>query len=285
MRIGAVFERARDAGSAKEQTAKHLASTGNTAYRVAGLTIRPNEPGFLPFSVLNRLRREVLEALTANKGREVSETKMKVTPNTVPYPEKKVDFRANILNQYARRFYERHGASVTEGAFETLSDTVGKTGDDDTLLHPSPAGHVRETRRVGASGKGAVEDSATDIIPTVWSSTARSARCTSSGKVGAWRPIREERGGIHMKWVMFYETAADGLSKAMANYQAHRARLDEFHRRGLLLMAGPWADPSEGALGVFVSREGAEEFIREDPFVVNGVVSKWTLKEWNEVLV
>ena len=87
-----------------------------------------------------------------------------------------------------------------------------------------------------------------------------------------------------MKWVMFYETAADGLPKAMANYEAHRARLDEFHRRGLLLMAGPWADPSEGALGIFVSREGAEEFIRDDPFVVNGVVSKWTLKEWNEVL-
>jgi uncharacterized protein len=87
-----------------------------------------------------------------------------------------------------------------------------------------------------------------------------------------------------MKCVMFYETTPDGLPKAMANYEAHRARLDEFHRRGLLLMAGPWKDPSEGAVGIFVSREAAEEFISEDPFVTHGVVSKWTLKEWNEVL-
>jgi len=33
-----------------------------------------------------------------------------------------------------------------------------------------------------------------------------------------------------------------------------------------------------------VSREAAEEFIREDPFVLNQVVSKWTIREWNEVL-
>jgi uncharacterized protein YciI len=87
-----------------------------------------------------------------------------------------------------------------------------------------------------------------------------------------------------MKYVMFYEMAADGLAKAKTHYPAHRARLDDFHRRGLLLMAGPWDNPAEGALGIFVSREAAEEFIKEDPFVVNGAVSKWTIREWNEVL-
>jgi uncharacterized protein len=94
-------------------------------------------------------------------------------------------------------------------------------------------------------------------------------------------PEHEE---VQMKWVMLYETAPDGLSKAMENYEAHRARLDEFHRRGSLLMAGPWGDPSEGAMGIFVDREGAEEFIAGDPFVLHGVVSKWDIKEWNEVL-
>ncbi len=87
-----------------------------------------------------------------------------------------------------------------------------------------------------------------------------------------------------MKYVMFYETAPDAIEKARTHYPAHRTRLDEFHRRGVLLMAGPWSNPAEGALGIFVSREAAEEFIKEDPFVVNGVISKWTIKEWNEVL-
>lgn len=87
-----------------------------------------------------------------------------------------------------------------------------------------------------------------------------------------------------MKVVMLYEVAADGLAKARVHLQAHRARLDDFHARGVLLMAGPYANPMEGAMGVFTSREAAEEFIKGDPFVVNGVVRKWTLREWNEVL-
>lgn len=87
-----------------------------------------------------------------------------------------------------------------------------------------------------------------------------------------------------MKVVMLYEVAPDGLPNARVHYQAHRARLNEFHARGSLLMAGPFANPAEGAMGVFTSRAAAEEFIRDDPFVVYGVVAKWTLREWNEVL-
>jgi uncharacterized protein YciI len=87
-----------------------------------------------------------------------------------------------------------------------------------------------------------------------------------------------------MKVVMFYEVAPDGIAKVQANYVAHRARLNEFHARGVLLMAGPYANPAEGAMAVFTNREAGEEFIKGDPFVLNGVVSKWTLREWNEVL-
>jgi len=87
-----------------------------------------------------------------------------------------------------------------------------------------------------------------------------------------------------MKVVMHYEVASDGMSRARIHYPAHRARLDEFHARGSLLMAGPFANPTEGAMGVFTSRDAAEEFIRGDPFVVNGVVARWTLREWNEFL-
>ena len=87
-----------------------------------------------------------------------------------------------------------------------------------------------------------------------------------------------------MKYVMIYETEPDGLAKAPAHFAGHRKRLDEFHARGLLLMAGPLVAPTDRALGVFTTREAAEEFIREDPFVLNGVVSKWSIREWNEVL-
>jgi uncharacterized protein len=98
------------------------------------------------------------------------------------------------------------------------------------------------------------------------------------------RGRRFHRGGKSVKVVMFYEMAPDGFSKVMANLEGHRARLNEFHAKGVLLMAGPFADPAEGALGIFTDKKAAEEFIEGDPFVMNGVVGKWRLSEWNEVL-
>jgi len=84
-----------------------------------------------------------------------------------------------------------------------------------------------------------------------------------------------------MRIVMFYEMAPDALAKVKEHFPAHRARLDAFHARGVLLGAGPLGNPPEGAMGIFTTREDAEEFVRDDPFVTNGLVSKWRLVEWN----
>ena len=88
-----------------------------------------------------------------------------------------------------------------------------------------------------------------------------------------------------MKYVLFYESAEDVRSKAPLHMPAHRARYEEFHARGSLLMLGTFANPQEeGSMAIFTSREAAEEFARGDPFVLNGVVRRWQLREWNEVL-
>ncbi len=87
-----------------------------------------------------------------------------------------------------------------------------------------------------------------------------------------------------MKTLMFYEMAVDGMPKAQAHYTAHVARLKEFQSRGVLMMAGPYGSPPVGALGVFTTREAAEEFSKGDPFVLNGVVARTTLHDWNEAL-
>ena len=88
-----------------------------------------------------------------------------------------------------------------------------------------------------------------------------------------------------MKIVVFYDVAEGGRERIPASYPGHVARLHEFHGRGVLLMAGPLGNPPEGALAVFTDRAAAEEFIADDPFVVNGVVGKWRMVEWNEALV
>jgi uncharacterized protein len=89
-----------------------------------------------------------------------------------------------------------------------------------------------------------------------------------------------------MKAVVFYESAAGLADKAPLHAAAHRARWREFAERGDLLMIGPFANAQEdGAMGIFTTREAAEEFVRGDPFVLHEVVRNWTIREWNEALV
>jgi len=87
-----------------------------------------------------------------------------------------------------------------------------------------------------------------------------------------------------VKYVLFYEPGDDVAAKAPQHYPAHRARFEDFHTRGTLLMIGPFTNPQEGALAVFTTREAAEEFAHGDPFVVHGVVGSWRVNEWNEAL-
>ncbi len=87
------------------------------------------------------------------------------------------------------------------------------------------------------------------------------------------------------KYVLLYESAPGVHEKAPVHFPAHSDRLQRFHGRGDLLMVGAFGDPqTEGSMAIFTSREAAEEFVSADPFVLNGVVSDWQIREWNEAL-
>ena len=88
---------------------------------------------------------------------------------------------------------------------------------------------------------------------------------------------------MNTRYVLLYDSADDVLEKAPAHYPAHSARLDEFHGRGALLLVGPFGDPQgQGSMAIFGSRAAAEEFVDGDPFVLNGVVRSWEIREWHE---
>ncbi|MGZ4682217.1 MAG: YciI family protein [Acidimicrobiales bacterium] len=89
-----------------------------------------------------------------------------------------------------------------------------------------------------------------------------------------------------MKYVLTYESPADlDMDAVMAHVDAHRARWQEYQEQGTLLLIGPFADPREGAMGVFTTQEAAEDFAIGDPFVLNGLVADWRITGWNEVLL
>jgi len=91
---------------------------------------------------------------------------------------------------------------------------------------------------------------------------------------------------MSLKYVLLYESADDVMEKAPLHFEAHSARGQAFHERGSLVAYGPFGDPqAEGSMAVFTTREAAEEFAREDPFVLNGVVRDFQIREWNEAFL
>ncbi len=87
------------------------------------------------------------------------------------------------------------------------------------------------------------------------------------------------------KYVLLYESADNVAEKAPVHFPAHRERLQRFHRDGTLLMVGAFGDPqNEGSMAIFTTRDAAEEFVAEDPSILNGVVRAWQIRERDEAL-
>lgn len=91
-------------------------------------------------------------------------------------------------------------------------------------------------------------------------------------------------------YVVFFETSYDSLEEAVSKapdvIAAHRARSNEWHSQGRLLMAGAFLNTSQEKLATMVicsTREVAEEYARGDPFVLKGMVNRWYIREWTNL--
>ncbi|MDI9861991.1 peptidase U32 family protein [Flectobacillus roseus] len=101
---------------------KNLAKTGNTPFIVDELEVEFSENWFLPISKVNEIRREVLERLVDIRVNEYHREEHKLEKTTHPYPVEKLDFMYNVSNKMARTFYQRHGVTEIEKAFELQWD-------------------------------------------------------------------------------------------------------------------------------------------------------------------
>ncbi|MEO8861579.1 MAG: YciI family protein [Ginsengibacter sp.] len=88
-----------------------------------------------------------------------------------------------------------------------------------------------------------------------------------------------------MKAVIFYELGNVTMEKVREVYPRHKAIVDEFANDKKIIAIGTFANPTEGSMGVFIDKESAEDFVKQDPFIKEGVISKVTIKEWNEILL
>jgi hypothetical protein len=89
-----------------------------------------------------------------------------------------------------------------------------------------------------------------------------------------------------MYYILFYKTVENYLEKRARFREEHLALVRAAHDRGELFMAGALADPADGAVIVFKgeSPAAAENFVKNDPYVENNLITEWKIRPWTVVV-
>eukprot|EP00731_Ephydatia_muelleri_P032994 g32994.t1 len=115
-------EQTKNNQSIEENIKIQLAKTGFTPYTADEITILFSQNWFLPISKINEMRRTVFEQLSEIRLANYKREEHPLVKTSHPYPETKLDFMYNVSNKLARKFYERHGVTEIEKAFELQWD-------------------------------------------------------------------------------------------------------------------------------------------------------------------
>jgi uncharacterized protein len=90
-----------------------------------------------------------------------------------------------------------------------------------------------------------------------------------------------------MKHFVLFLDFSDAYEARRAEFRdAHLTRAWAAAERGELILAGALTDPLDTGLILFKgeSAEVVERFVREDPYVNNGLVRDWRIREWATVV-
>jgi uncharacterized protein YciI len=89
-----------------------------------------------------------------------------------------------------------------------------------------------------------------------------------------------------MHSLLFYDYVDDILERRAPFRQAHLALAGQLHKQGVLLMAGALTEPVDGAVFVFATNDRSivKDFVANDPYVREGLVTAWRIRSWNVVL-
>lgn len=82
-----------------------------------------------------------------------------------------------------------------------------------------------------------------------------------------------------MKAVVIGVGSGASMETLMAVFPRHKAVVDTFVARGEVIGIGPFADRT-GSMAIFRSREAAQAFVEQDPFILEGLIKSYEIREW-----
>jgi len=89
-----------------------------------------------------------------------------------------------------------------------------------------------------------------------------------------------------MHYLLLYDVVDDYVGRRAPLRDAHLALARAAVARGELVLGGALAGPVDGAVLLFKgnSPDVAAKFARVDPYVTNGLVTGWRVREWTTVV-
>lgn len=113
------LEPARNLEQARETLQRQLGKLGDTDFEADAIDLAADALVFLPAASLNALRRQAVNALQAARLAHYPRGQRAAAASPpLAYPETALSYLANVHNQAARRFYQRHGVTLIEDAYE-----------------------------------------------------------------------------------------------------------------------------------------------------------------------
>lgn len=86
-----------------------------------------------------------------------------------------------------------------------------------------------------------------------------------------------------MKAVVIGEPSGAPMETIMGVYPRHKVIVDKYIAQGEVIGIGPFGD--KGNMAIFKTREAAEQFITEDPFILEGLVKSVVIHDWNDTML
>ena len=87
-----------------------------------------------------------------------------------------------------------------------------------------------------------------------------------------------------MKAVVIGIGSGASMDAIMAVYPRHKAVVDAMVARGDVIGIGPFTDKG-GNLAIFRSREAAERFVAQDPFILEGLIKSYEIRDWGDQML
>jgi uncharacterized protein YciI len=86
-----------------------------------------------------------------------------------------------------------------------------------------------------------------------------------------------------MKAVVIGEPAGASMDVIMSVYPRHKAVADRYIERGDIIGMGPF--DGGGNMAIFKNRASAEQWVKEDPFLLEGLVKSFVIRDWKDSLL